>query len=211
MQQTATILLIEPDTSLRRLITLGLEQRGLHVVGLSTLAALDELPIATPDLLVLDIENDCQDDAALLADVQAHPYLGALPMLVLTWDAQDLPVRRTLPLLDYVAKPFDARKLHANIENLLETSADIAKKPSEINLTAAISAPSASLCPLLTAGGLLLTVVGLMLMQMVLVGAGLLLVLVGLLWWTLGKRPEQRVVLESISKQHYIPISSSNG
>lgn len=199
-----TVLLIEPDMSLRRLIALGLKRRGMQVIEISSLAALAEQPIADPDLLVLDIDNGYRDDAALLASVQDHPYLAKLPMVVLAWDPPAQSARRynSLPLLEYLAKPFDARMLHATIENLLETSAAIALSPNRelVPASAASVIPFSGLSPLLTAAGLLLTVAGLMLQPLV-AGAGLLIVLVGLLWWTLGKRPPRQVLLGEVGGQ----------
>lgn len=200
---SSTVLLIEPDNSLRRLIALGLVHRGMQVIEISSLTALAEQPIAAPDLLVLDIDNGYRDDASLLAAVQAHPYLATLPMVVLAWDPPASFARRSaaLPLLDYLAKPFDARTLHATIENLLTTSAAVAASPNRELMPADVATPVASfsgLSPLLTAAGLLLTVIGLMLQPLV-VAAGLLVVLLGLLWWTFGKRPPRRVVLGKVN------------
>src|SRR5579885_1670136 len=192
MQHAAshTVLLIEPDHSLRRLIALGLAHRGMQVIEVSSLATLADQPITDPDLLVLDIDNGYRDDASLLAAVQAHPYLSTLPLVVLAWEHAQFAARASaLPLLEVLAKPFDARMLHATIENLLITSASIelaARRGIVPTSTASIVSP-AGLCPLLTAAGLLLTVVGLML-QLLVAGAGLLVILIGLLWWTLGKR-----------------------
>jgi CheY-like chemotaxis protein len=200
----STVLLIEPDTSLRRLIALGLEHRGMQVIEVSSLAALADQPITDPDLLVLDIDNGYRDDTSLLAAVQAHPYLSTLPMVVLAWEKVQFAARASaLPLHEYLAKPFDARLLHATIENLLITSASIAlsaRRGIVPGSTASIVSP-AGLSPLLTAAGLLLLVVGLM-VQLVLAGIGVLVMLVGLLWWTLGKRPARQVVLGE-AKQTY--------
>lgn len=204
----STVLLIEPDTSLRRLIALGLEHRGMQVIVVSSLAALADQPITDPDLLVLDIDNGYRDDASLLAEVQAHPYLSTLPMVVLAWEHVQFAARASaLPLLEYLAKPFDARLLHATIENLLVTSASIEFAASRgiVSTSTASIVSSASLCPLVTAAGLLLTVVGLML-QLVVAGVGVLVILVGLLWWTLGKRPARQVVLGEISQKYSTPL-----
>lgn len=199
---SSTVLLIEPDNSLRRLIALGLAHRGMQVIEIGSLAALAEQPITDPDLLVLDIDNGYRDDASLLASVQAHPYLATLPMVVLAWDPPASSARQSsaLPLLDHLAKPFDARTLHATIENLLTTSAAVAASPSRELMPASAATPIASfsgLSPLLTAAGLLLTVIGLLLQPLV-AAAGLLVILLGLLWWTLGKRPPRRVVLSKV-------------
>ncbi|HEX7734489.1 MAG TPA: response regulator [Ktedonobacteraceae bacterium] len=206
----STVLVIEPDTSLRRLIALGLEHRGMQVIEVSSLAALADQPIADPDLLVLDIDNGYRDDTSLLEAVQHHPYLSTLPMVVLAWERVQFAARAySLPLREYLAKPFDARMLHATIENLLETSAAIeisARRGIVPNSTASIVS-SAGISPLLTAAGLLLVVIGLML-QLLIAGAGLLVMLAGLLWWTLGKRPTRQVVLGEVG-QKYSPSLSS--
>lgn len=204
-----TVLLIVPDASLRRLIALGLGQRGLQVIECSSLAALAELPIRDPDLLVLDLDNGYRDDDALLVAIQNHAYLATLPALVLAWDPPPSALRPTpvLPLLDYLAKPFDARRLHATIENLLTTSAALATSPDCASLPVGVATPVDSfsgLSPLVTAAGLLLTVVGLMLQVLVAV-AGLLVVLLGLLWWTLGRRPARRIVLSNIQTPALLP------
>ena len=190
-----TVLLIEADTSLRRLIVLGLQHRGLEVIAASSLKALADQPIANPDLLVLDIDNGWCDDVSLLAAVQAHPYLSTLPMVVLAWDQTLLTsTPASLPLLECLAKPFDARQLHATIENLLETSAAIDLPARELITPAVVSlASTTSFCPLMTAAGLLLTVIGLML-QFIIAGLGVLVMLVALLWWTLGKEAQTEAV-----------------
>ncbi len=203
----STILLIEPDTSLRRLIVLGLQHRGLQVFAVGSLQALADQPVGHPDLLILDIDNGSCDDAVLLTTVQKHPFLSTLPLVVLAWEreTQAHATDETSALVEYQTKPFDARRLHATIENLLETSAAL-QQPERQTTAVALShafVAGASLCPLITASGLLLTVIGLMLQFMV-AGLGLLVILVGLLWWTLGKRPTNQFVLEEVG-QTYAP------
>ncbi|HEU5376014.1 MAG TPA: hypothetical protein VFV38_11280 [Ktedonobacteraceae bacterium] len=203
-----TVLLVEPDKSLRRLIALGLLHRGLRVVEVSTLTALDAHPVVDSDLLILDLDNGYREDLSLLQTVSTHPYLSTLPTVVLAWE-QPADMSATLPLRECLAKPFDARALHATIENLLETSAAIAKSPTWRTATvspAATGASSASLCPMITAAGLLLTVIGLML-QLLVAGAGVLVMLVALLWWTLGKRPEHPVLLGEIGQKYVSSLS----
>jgi DNA-binding NtrC family response regulator len=187
------VLLIEPDTSLRRLIALGLKRRGLQVVETSSLAALADQPVTDLALLIVDIDTGSRNDASLLAKVLAHPYLSRLPMVVLAWEQVQFTQRTsTLPLLESLTKPFDARTLQATIENLLVTSASIEMAAHQGIVPAAPTSviSLAGLCPLLTAAGLLLTVIGLML-QLVVAGVGVLVMLVGLLWWTLFQYPQR--------------------
>ena len=201
-----TILLIEPDASLQRLLTLGLEHQGMQVVSVSSLTALANQPIANPGLLIMDIDNGWRDDAEMLKAVQAHPYLATLPMVVLAWNQQTLSYSsRPLPLLECVTKPFDARLLQRTVENLLETSATIETAEQQARATTPVTSfvSLAGLCPIITAAGLLLTMIGLML-QLIVAGIGLLVVLAALLWWTLGKRPEPQILLDEFAP-HYTP------
>lgn len=186
-----TVLLIEPDKSLRRLIALGLHQRGMQVVEAGSLATLTEQPIASPDLLVVDLDSGAGN--ASLNIIAAHPYLAALPIVVLAWEPPANPATTMLPLRESLAKPFDARALHATVENMLITSASIARQGAQQVFAPVALTPSASLSPLLTAGGLLLIVIGLML-NLLVAGVGVLVTLVALLWWTLGKRPEPTIL-----------------
>ncbi|HEY0757115.1 MAG TPA: hypothetical protein VGD98_24390 [Ktedonobacteraceae bacterium] len=200
----STVLLIEPDTSLRRLIALGLEHRGMQVIEVNSLATLADLPITDPNLLVLDIDNGYRDDISLLEAVQTHPYLATLPLVVLAWESVQFNARpATLPLREYLAKPFDARTLQATIENLLETSVaiEIAARRGIVASSPASIVSSAGISPLLTAAGLLLVVVGLML-QLLIAGLGLLIMLAALLWWTLGKRPTRQIILGEVGQKY---------
>jgi CheY-like chemotaxis protein len=83
-----TVLLIEQDQSLRRLMALGLQYRGMRVVEATSPAHLpdpdsEEQP---PDLLLLDIDGGVNSDLSLLTTIQAHPYLSTLPMVLLAWE-----------------------------------------------------------------------------------------------------------------------------
>ena len=108
----------------------------------------------------------------------------------------------------YLAKPFDARALHASIEQLLISqtvqSAEVvettqttqeAAQLQEYLLASQTSAAAPSLFPLITAAGLLLAFIGLMGFY-ALTFLGIVVVMVSLLAWTLGtgSQKEQRPV-----------------
>ena len=83
-----TVMLIEQDPSLRRLMALGLQYRGMRVVEATSSAHLpgpdsEEQP---PDLLLLDIDGGVNSDLSLLAAIQSHSYLSTLPMVLLAWE-----------------------------------------------------------------------------------------------------------------------------
>ena len=189
-----TVLLIEADTSLRRLIALGLQSRGIHVIEASSPMNLPVLDAQQPGLVVLDIDGEVGSDHTLLTVTQAHPYLSSLPMVILAWDClvpagshQDTFQTQ----VSCLTKPFDARTLHATIERILAATSATSQKQevAPVAYTTHSVIPAPSIWPLITAVGLLLAFIGLM-TQIAISGVGLLVVIVALLWWTLGTKTE---------------------
>ena len=78
-----TVLLIEADRSLRRLITLGLQYRGMHVIEASSPTSIFALQSQHPDVVVLDIDGEVGSNHALLSTFQTHPYFSSVPLIVL--------------------------------------------------------------------------------------------------------------------------------
>lgn len=188
-----SVLLIEADNSLRRLIALGLQYRGMHVIETSSPTDLPILESLQLGLVVLDIDGEAGSNRSLLSTVMQHPYLSTLPMVVLAWDClvpagthQDSPLARVTCL----SKPFDARTLQATIEQILGATGEISSaSKQEILLAAHSASPAPSIWPLITAVGLLLAFIGLM-TQFAISVLGLLIIIVALLWWSLGKKPD---------------------
>ena len=187
-----TVLLIETDASLRRLIALGLQYRGMHVVEANSPAILPTVEAREPDLLILDIDS-LPGPARTLAAVNPA-------VVVLAWECP-VPVgaarEEQSQLQTYttcLSKPFDARALYTTIESLLAaaSSARAAAQSQEIALLNQ-GKVSSSIWPLLTAAGLLLTFIGLMGL-LAISAVGLCVVLVSLLWWTLGTNVEKEAV-----------------
>src|SRR5437660_11635273 len=133
---TSTILLIEADPSLRRLMTLGLQHSCMHVIEACSLEALTPITIQSLDLLVLDVDRGMTSDWSLLEKIQSNPHLASLPIVVLVWDhplldstpsttifspstSEASMVAVTYPQVTLLAKPFDARALYRTIQQLL--------------------------------------------------------------------------------------------
>ncbi len=163
-----TVFLIEADASLRRLIALGLQYRGMHVIEVNSPTSLPTIDAQQPSLLVLDVDGRGSSD----------------------WS-----------LVTCLTKPFDARTLQSTIEQLLTVStaqaAAITSK-EEILLAAQTVSPAPSIWPLITAAGLLLAFIGLM-VHITLTVLGILIVLAALLWWTLGTKTEAVPLPVSVS------------
>jgi DNA-binding response OmpR family regulator len=192
-----TVLLIEADRSLRRLIALGLQHRGMHIIEADSPTQLNIPEGQLPELLVLDIDSGVNSDWTLLESVYALPELSTIPIVVLTWEVlvpagmgEDFVEERVTSL----TKPFDARTLHATVEQLLATytvhTAGQTHAVHEAYAAGRAVSASPSIWPLLTAAGLLLAFIGLM-GQLSLIIIGLLIVVVSLLWGTLGTKPER--------------------
>ncbi|MDQ6643374.1 MAG: hypothetical protein M3Y76_02890 [Chloroflexota bacterium] len=190
-----TVLLIEADTSLRRLIAMGLQYRGMHVIEASSPASLPAIEEREMDLLILDVDGNAGSNWSLLHAVQAHPLLSTLPAVVLAWEcpvlagvsSEQLDFKLAEPTC--LTKPFDARSLHTTIEELLVAT----KSGQEIVLASQTTVSAPSIWPLLTAAGLLLAFIGLM-GPLVVSAIGLCVVFVSLLWWTLGTSAKKEAV-----------------
>lgn len=188
-----TVLLIEADKSLRRLITLGLQYRGMHVIEASSPTKIQALPSQLPDVVVLDIDGEAGSNYTLLSTFQSHPYFSAIPLVVLAWDClvtggnhQDSSQTSIMCLV----KPFDARTLLATIEQIQDTNKESSPASRQERLLAKNSVtPTPSIWPLIAAAGLLLSFIGLM-TQITICALGLLVLLIALLWWALGTKTE---------------------
>ena len=188
-----TVLLIEADRSLRRLITLGLQYRGMHVIEASSPTSIPALQTQHPDVVVLDIDSEVGSNHALLSTFQSHPYFSTIPLIILSWDflvtsgSHENSAQISITCL---AKPFDARTLHTTIEQIQDIS-KVSSRASrqEILLAKPSVTPTPSIWPLITAAGLVLAFIGLM-TQITISALGLLIILIALLWWALGTKAE---------------------
>src|SRR5260370_13489599 len=119
-----TVLLIEADSSLRRLIALGLQYRGMHVIETGSPMDLPVLEPRQPSLVVLDIDGEARSNHSLLSTVMQHPYLSTLPMVVLAWDCL-VPAGTHQPQATFPSQPFLPRPWHATIKHILRATGEI--------------------------------------------------------------------------------------
>jgi CheY-like chemotaxis protein len=199
-EKKSTVLLIESDPVLRRLIVLGLEHRGMHVIEAKSTTPMASFEGQQLDLLVLDVDGSAGHQRSFLADaLLACPQFSSLPTILLAWEypasigAAQSTVATASPI-KYLTKPFDARVLHESINQFLlvqaaEEAAREARAEELLLATYTKQASSPSIWPVVTAAGLLLAFIGVML-QIALTIVGLLIVVVALLLWTMGSRSE---------------------
>ena len=192
-ERKQTVLLVEANRSLRRLITLGLQSRNMHVIEASTLDSITTLQSQRPDIVVLDIDGEAGSNYTLLSTLQSNPYFTTIPLIVLAWDClvtagnQQYHAQASMTCL---AKPFDARTLQATIEHIQDSSKESSLVSNQEQLLAGRSVtPAPSIWPLITAAGLVLSLIGLM-TQISVSAIGLLVILIALILWTLGTKTE---------------------
>ncbi|WP_052891122.1 hypothetical protein [Thermogemmatispora carboxidivorans] len=186
--RSRTVLLIEAEAPLRRLIALGLQHKGITVIAASPQHWPSLSSDWRPGLLIVDLDRGRRQDASLLQIARTQAQVAGVPIIALSWEALSLPQDDAT---SYVRKPFDARLLYALIEEQLSAQA--------VATEAVIH--EASLCPLVTAAGLLLVIIGL-LGQLVIAGIGLAIALAALLWWTLGRQPRADLLSPQLQPSH---------
>ncbi|GCE25905.1 hypothetical protein KDA_13890 [Dictyobacter alpinus] len=193
----ATVLVLEADPLMRRLITLGLRHRGLKVIEATSLATISSTDLPSLDLLILDVDDGVTCDWTLLSAVQSHSELSTLPSVVLSWDSPRAEQHEVLTASTQsvnVSKPFDARALHAGVDQLLlartrEQSERLAEAEAILLASYRKDSPP-SIWPAITAAGVFLALIGLV-WQFALVLIGLAILIIGLLLWTIGSSHPQ--------------------
>jgi type II secretory ATPase GspE/PulE/Tfp pilus assembly ATPase PilB-like protein/CheY-like chemotaxis protein len=118
----ATILLVEDEDSLRRVMKDLLEQEGYAVCEARDGAeALEQVDRHAPDIMLLDLNLPNVDGYTVLAQLRSRPATRDLPVLVLSARGDEDNEVRVLRLgaTDFLTKPFRPRALSARLEAAL--------------------------------------------------------------------------------------------
>lgn len=195
-----TVLLVEGDEALRRVIAMGLRHQGMSVLEAASAQQARALLGERPSLLVVDVDSGPASDRMLLPDLRAHDGLAETPAVVLAWDCSpDLSAQvGSDGAAVCLAKPFDARRLFAEAEVLLQAASQRRQAASVAavgvgSFSSEETCPSApSIWPFVLALGVMLAVSGL-LIHPALVALGVAVVLGAMLLWGFepGARPGQ--------------------
>ena len=122
------VLLVEDDSSIREIASLGLEQAGFRVTssgdGREGLVQFRQSPF---DLVVLDVMLPSLDGFEVLREIRKERQTPVV-MLTARSDLHDVVVGLELGADDYVTKPFELPELIARIKAVLRRSA---AEPSE--------------------------------------------------------------------------------
>src|SRR5438045_4246754 len=121
-QRKPTILVVDDDPRLLRLVRVNLERSGFEVSTASGgAAALEEMAAAPPDLAVLDVTMPGIDGFTLTQQIRE---VSNMPIIMLTAMSEQSQKVHGLEIGadDYVTKPFDPDELVARIRALLRRS-----------------------------------------------------------------------------------------
>jgi two-component system, OmpR family, response regulator len=142
----ATIMLVDDEESIQKLLTFPLEREGYRVVqardGEEALRRFEEHPI---DLVVLDVMLPRVDGLEVCRRLRTA---SSVPIIMLT--ARDEEVDKVLGLElgadDYITKPFSIREFRSRIRAVLRRATVLAERPNqddeEIQLDGLVVNPS---------------------------------------------------------------------
>jgi DNA-binding response OmpR family regulator len=117
-----TVLVVDDDHEIARLVRAYLEQAGFRAVcAHDGASALRNLRLERPDLLVLDLMLPDCDGLDLARQLRTDPTFAALPIIMLTArvDDADRIVGLELGADDYITKPFNPREVVARVRAVL--------------------------------------------------------------------------------------------
>ena len=179
--ETHTVLLVEGDAALRKVIALGLRHQGISVLEAASAQAARALLDQRPSLLILDIDSAVAGNHNLLPELRAQSGLAETPAVVLAWECSP-EVSDSIAddgAAVCLAKPFDARHLFSKVEVLLE-ALPRRYEPKEMIAVARSSSPS--IWPIVLALGLMLVASG-FLIHPAIIALGLVIALGAMLLW----------------------------
>jgi two-component system, OmpR family, response regulator len=118
-----TILVVDDDPDIRRILALSLERIGGYRVRLAEGAdvALEMATREPPDLLLLDVSMPGTDGPGILSALRAHVTTAHIPVIFLTAvsNEEGMARLRGLGVIDVISKPFDIVALPARIRDIL--------------------------------------------------------------------------------------------
>ncbi len=118
-----TILAVDDERAIVRLIQVNLERQGYVVVtAFDGREALEKIAAAKPDLVILDVMMPYLDGFEVLSALRSDPDTVDLPIIMLTAKAQDADVFRgwSHGVDAYLTKPFNPQELISFVKRILD-------------------------------------------------------------------------------------------
>jgi len=132
--ERATILVVDDDPRMRRLLRANLERAGYRVSTAADGAeALDRAELEPPDLIVLDVMMPTMDGLACLRRLREY---SAVPVILLTAKGEETDKVQGLDLGadDYLTKPFGPAELLARVRAALRRMQPVASAPAALTV-----------------------------------------------------------------------------
>ena len=110
----STILLIDDEGDLRKLVTFNLEREGFRVLTAENGAVgLGMIRVEHPDVIILDVVMPAMDGHEVLRQLKADPVTRDIPVIVLTALGADRDVSTSLHLgaVYHMGKPYRYKEL----------------------------------------------------------------------------------------------------
>jgi len=123
------VLVVDDEPQIRRLLRVSLSAQGFEVTEAATAReAVEQLALATPAVIVLDLGLPDRDGQALIPDLRA---LSSAPIIVLSVRADEREKVRALDAgaNDYVVKPFGMPEFIARLRAALRVQNPAAAAP----------------------------------------------------------------------------------
>lgn len=119
-----TVMVIDDDPQILRLLVRFLEMEGLRVVTGTSGQELDEkLATTVPDVIVLDVMLPGESGLDILQRLKSDPFTDQIPVVITSGGSERELVNRALEngADDYLAKPVDPSRLKARVNACLNT------------------------------------------------------------------------------------------
>jgi CheY-like chemotaxis protein len=119
-EERPTILVVEDDERIQRLVELVLRGEGYSVLQAGDgRQALDLIDSARPDLVLLDLMLPVLDGWALRERLRQRPTTSDIPIILMS-AVRNLPeTARQLDVADYLSKPFEIDDLVRSVRQRL--------------------------------------------------------------------------------------------
>lgn len=118
-----TILAVDDERSIVRLVQVNLERHGYQVVtAFDGREAMEKIAANRPDLIVMDVMMPYMDGFSVLQELRRDPATRELPVIMLTAKAMDSDVFRGYQIgADcYLTKPFHPGELLNFVRRIFE-------------------------------------------------------------------------------------------
>lgn len=117
-----SVLVVDDDQSITRLIRRNLEDRDTQVVEVTTgLDCITKLLDTRVDLILLDLKLPDFNGWGILSLLRLTESLSDIPVIVVTAEPADAAMVRQLRPDDYIQKPFEMRDLLASVRRIIES------------------------------------------------------------------------------------------